>query len=85
MPSLKPGETIPYSTKPAIPCMLRKVLQQAIIDTGLSYVEIAKRSGIHRSTLSAYMNDKRNGNIECWSDILEACGIEIGYRINVLQ
>lgn len=60
---------------------LTKMMAQAIRDTGFSNRELARLSGLNRQTISNLVNGRRDGSVQSWNDILQAAGIELGYRL----
>ena len=67
----------------ALDSKLRQVLTQAVSDTGLSQREIARRSGLDRSTVGRVLSGSRRGTIDTWDLILTGAGVELGYRLAV--
>lgn len=63
-------------------CLIRQIFIDAIYESGLSAREIAKRAGIHRSTVHSALSGRRITTIDTWDLILAAAGVELGYRIN---
>lgn len=73
---LRSKHRVPIETSP-----LRLMFRQAVMSSGLSWRELARRSGLHRATVGYLMNGTREGTIDTWEILLEAAGVQIGYRI----
>lgn len=69
--------------RPALDTQLRTVMVSAVEEAGISRAEIARRTGLDRSTVSYVLNGRRSGSIDTWDLILAGAGVELGYRITV--
>ena len=60
---------------------LRSRLVDAVNSTNLSHAEIARRSGVNRSTVSNVLNGRREGLFQTWDAILKGLDIKIGWKL----
>lgn len=74
--SIAPRGTYPVSPENK----LREIFIKAVNETDLSHYEIARRAGLHRTTVSHILNGTRSGSIDTWDQILKACNIQVGTR-----
>lgn len=73
--NIPPGRRLP-----ALDTQLRRVLTQAVSDTGLNSAEIARRAGLHRTTVAHVISGRHGGSLDTWDLILTAAGVQLGYR-----
>lgn len=59
---------------------LRALVELAIKCRGMKLKEYAAESGIHYSTLSSFINGRRNLSCECLEAVVEQLGIELCAR-----
>lgn len=75
------GKKSVQSRQPIEHSPLRLLFREAIWATDLSHAELARRSGLDRSTISYLMNGHREGRIESWETLLQAAGVRIDYEL----
>ena len=62
-----------------------ETIKQARIAAGLTQVELGKRLGLSKATVSQYENGKHNPKIETLQRIAAALGAEIGERLGLTE
>lgn len=62
-------------------CDLLQVMRNGVNASELGTVTIARRAGLHRTTVQDLIHGKRPGAVETWDLILTAAGVQLGYRI----
>jgi transcriptional regulator with XRE-family HTH domain len=55
-----------------------ELIRQIRVDVGLSQAELARRTGIQSSVLSAYEHGRRQPSVAALARIAKAAGLEIG-------
>lgn len=60
---------------------LRDQFVRAVRDTNIPHYEIARRSGVSLPTIKHLLNQKYSGHLDTWCKILDACGIQVGTRM----
>lgn len=80
------GVVMPVSAGRAVPPILRltegtrmQTIMRALLDHGgLTQVDLAKRLGVHHTTIAQYSQEKRNNPSVRWlAHVAEECGAEI--------
>jgi len=57
---------------------LEQRLKKAVLDSGLSRYELAKRSGLSQAQLSYFVNGKRSLTLPAAARLADALGLELG-------
>jgi hypothetical protein len=60
---------------------VRDQFVRAVKDTNLPHHEIARRSGVGLVTIKRLLNQEHSGHLDTWFRILNACGIQVGTRM----
>jgi hypothetical protein len=61
--------------------VLRDAVESYIKNEGITYVEFSRRTGVNVGTIKNMLYFQTRGRLVMWQKLLDAAGIEIGYRV----
>lgn len=70
----------PYSSKIQSTVPLHNVLVEAVKESGMTTTQLADEAGVNRVHLADVLNDFSYGSVSFWQKVLDAAGVEIGWR-----
>ncbi len=59
---------------------IRKAVRGRLGERNWNRSELARKTGLHKQTVSDLLNGKNEGKIETWEKILEVLGLELYVR-----
>lgn len=61
--------------------ILAKAVKKSLVETEMTQKSLAAKVGISEKHLSLMLNGKATGSLEVWDSLLNASGVQIGWKL----